>query len=492
MSFTTDHKSSQENDQYSLCDKIKTYIEEQKRFVRPTHIMIDIMVDIMGGTNTYLGTNTNTDLGTNTNTDLDTNTNTDLGTNTNTDLDTNTNTDLDTNTNIDLGTNTNTDLGTNTDISTNTNTAIGTDIDVAIGTNTDTDVAIGTNTDTDVVIGTNTDTDVAIGTNTDTKTNANLVVMESLVGFICDCAKNECDKCNEKREKYNFVLEIKDSNNIDSDKPIKDIQDITSTYQDKRLLKQYNEEIESIRTGTQYFDSLLMSCPNSLDIPSGIFHACPQNIHHGPFVDANDEYCIIFGAENEKNIVDGCNTNFFEYIEGTHIPKGAYNYVNGKKWMNGLIAYNAANIIVRDVDYGGQPGMMCAVSFRTLLDVKIMKLYIIPMLIRKINENEINLNSDPNTIRRFIEITYSDVLKAKMKLRDELTDGDVTMLSEVTLFADAPIAESLDKLIDPKDRKICELEKSIKVLEFKMNSIVSKMKDIEENILDTQIKCYKN
>jgi hypothetical protein len=154
-------------------------------------------------------------------------------------------------------------------------------------------------------------------------------------------------------------------------------------------------------------------------------------------------------------------------------------HANGKKWINALIAYNTNSIIVRNDDNEyGQPGYLQMMRFHDGLGIAIMKKYIIPTLIRMINEKEISTNSKSIEVRRLITKTYLE----------KLINGP-----KIDLLLDVPNTptEILNKPLDEKDKKIYELEKIIKQLEFKMSLMTYKLAEIEDMVLDMSIESNK-
>jgi hypothetical protein len=249
------------------------------------------------------------------------------------------------------------------------------------------------------------------------------------------------------------------------------------------------------KQGKEYIDSLFKIIYSGDLSRQCVFIPCPQGIHHGPFMDEEDRYHIIFGESSDKKIVNEYtfeNTEMSEKILGTNITKGMMQTAKGERWKNGLIAYNKNSIIVRDNDNGfGQPGFLSMVCFYNKIGIEIMKRYIIPTLIRDINNKNITTYSKSEKVHDLIINTYKTVLKNKM----EIIDGpDKEFLTESILFFDEPSTETVNKSCEPqdeKDKRISELEKIIKLLEFKITSLTSKIAEIEENILDIGIKVNK-
>ncbi len=218
----------------------------------------------------------------------------------------------------------------------------------------------------------------------------------------------------------------------------------------------------------------------------GLFIHCPIDFHKGPFLNKDDEYNIIFGTDTEKNIKDNMNHNLFEPIKGTEITKGMLKYAEGIHWNNGLICYNKNNIVIRDQDNNyGQPGFLQVVNFYDNLSVEIMKRYIVPMLIRQINEKIINEKSHPKDIKHSITNMFQNTYYEKLHLLNQ--DNMV----EEKLFEDKPLKETLNQIIEPYERQTHALEWKFISLNQRLSFAETKIIELEEIILDLSIKLSK-
>lgn len=218
----------------------------------------------------------------------------------------------------------------------------------------------------------------------------------------------------------------------------------------------------------------------------GLFIHCPNDFHKGPFLNKEDEYHIIYGTESEKYIKDNMNHNLFETINGTEITKGMMKRAEGNRWINGLICYSKNNIIVRDQDNQcGQPGFLQVIYFYDNLSVEIMNRYIIPSLIRQINEKTINENVSPNNIKHEITTMYQSIYIDKLNLLNQ--DNIV----KEKLFEDQPLKETLNHVIEPHERQSTALEWKFISLSQRLSFTESKIIELEEIILDLSIKLSK-
>lgn len=208
-----------------------------------------------------------------------------------------------------------------------------------------------------------------------------------------------------------------------------------------------------------------------------------------------EKYTIIFGEETDKQIHDNYNPALFKLDTGSKLSFGQLRASNGEIWINGLIAYNKNSIIIRNCDYGGQPGFLNILSVRNGLEIKILKNYIIPMLINKINKNEINTKSNAYEVMNFISTTFKKIYDQKIKL---LYDSNFTLLNDAIVFNDSIPEEILRTTLDKKDIKILELEEINKLmiqqlshLEEKLDknvlSITQKLNNVEEKIDSSSI-----
>jgi len=237
-------------------------------------------------------------------------------------------------------------------------------------------------------------------------------------------------------------------------------------------------------------------------IRQGKFVSCPLDIHKGPFFCFEDNYQYIFGEETDKKIHDNCNVDLFKQIDGTKITHGVMKYVEGNRWMNGMICYNQNSICIRNEDNGfGQPGFLSAVYFYDRLGVEIMKQYIVPELIRAVKENRINTSNGWGITRTIITDTYDNVHKSKIAM---LNGANIAYVNRSTLFEDAPREEklvpvptspddiqSLMHVIDEKDRKIDALEKRVESLSVRLNMVLTKITELEDIFLDVSIRMNK-
>jgi hypothetical protein len=74
----------------------------------------------------------------------------------------------------------------------------------------------------------------------------------------------------------------------------------------------------------------------------------PIDFHKGPYMDPDDAYTVIYGAES--NISNNCNTKLLKPINDTGVSHGMKAYAEGVMWNNGLICYNKNSIVIREED----------------------------------------------------------------------------------------------------------------------------------------------
>jgi hypothetical protein len=197
------------------------------------------------------------------------------------------------------------------------------------------------------------------------------------------------------------------------------------------------------------------------------------NVPLGFHIGGMEKFVTIYGEDNEKNIDPkdmhgNWNEKLGTSIEpGSIITFGMNNYAEGIRWANGLIAYNSNCIIVRDADNrSGQPGFMRGCFFYDRLAIMIMDKYIVPKLIRNVNENLYCDRTDPLTVTKWISDQFSSIYTQKSE-QIKTIDSEI----DKHLFSDAPQREILNKPLDEKDRKIFDLEKQIKKLSDKVDSL---------------------
>lgn len=258
-------------------------------------------------------------------------------------------------------------------------------------------------------------------------------------------------------------------------------------------------------SGTQYKAKLLDQIyPGALGA-QGNFIRCPLDIHKGPFFYGEDKYTFIYGEETEKNIHDNCNEALFMQIDNTEITEGMMKRAEGHNWLNGVVLYNKNSIVIREADNNfGQPGFMRGAFYYDKLGVEVMKRYIVPRLIKEVNDGTINSITGYNDVAKIITETYETVYTNKI---NALNQANIEHLNEVTLFADAPRAEKLNKadksdvsqenlkklqqIIESKDRRIDSLEKKVESLSSQLNMILGKLNDLEEIVLTESIRVNK-
>lgn len=228
-------------------------------------------------------------------------------------------------------------------------------------------------------------------------------------------------------------------------------------------------------------------------VNQGKFIAVPADFHKGPFMFEEDRYTFIYGEEMDNKIKGNCNSEMMECLNGTEITKGMMKFAEGHIWNNGMIAYNKNNIIIRgkDNEYG-QPGgdvgrgFVRAMFSYDRLGVEVMKQYIVPELIRSVNEGKYGSKSDPSEIENAIVSKYKTIYQEKYNILHK------TDILKDELFVDAPPAETLNKPLDPKDRRIDDLEKKVKSLTSKLKQTLEKVIDLEGLMLDISIKLGEN
>lgn len=256
-------------------------------------------------------------------------------------------------------------------------------------------------------------------------------------------------------------------------------------------------------SGTEYKKKLLEQIHPGYLPDQGIFLKCPLDIHKGPFFYENDKYAFIYGEETDKNIRDNCNNELFKQINGTEITHGMMKRAEGNTWLNGIIVYNKNSIVIRESDNNfGQPGWLKATYYYNKLGVEVMHRYIIPKLIKSVNEGEIDSALGFNRSSTIVIETYGKVYAEKVMM---LNQNNIDHINELTLFEDAPRAETLNKsniagdvssetvlkltqMIDAKDIQIDALEKKVESLSSKLNLVLTKITELEEIILDLSIK----
>lgn len=222
----------------------------------------------------------------------------------------------------------------------------------------------------------------------------------------------------------------------------------------------------------------------------GKFLPCPNDYHRGTPIDGSEKYIIIYGEETDKKISDNCNEELFKLINGSEITYGMIRNVNGEKWMNGLIAYNTNSIIIRGNDtHYGQPGFMYVANFYNRLGIKILEEYLIPILIKNINNNEFNSRCDADKIRLFITDSYTKIYNEKIEL---IKNSKMEELTETCLFNDSLPKETLNRFLDDKDIKIFQLEKRVSFLTERLNRFEEKITELEDMYLDMSIRINKS
>jgi hypothetical protein len=273
---------------------------------------------------------------------------------------------------------------------------------------------------------------------------------------------------------------------------------VQDSQKSNRLLTIYNKIINSKKclVGKSFKQHMLEQIHPGDICRQAIFVPVPIDQHKGPVTDVpgakgpfmyeQDKYRIIFGESTDKKITGNCNDELFQTIDDTQITHGMMKFAEGFCWNNGLIALNQNSIIIRKQDNeSGQPGFMEGVYFFTRLGVAIMKRYIVPKLIRAVNENQITTKTNPRDIKAMIRDIYQTTHCSKVLI----LDAPDTI--EETLFEDAPPDEILHQPLDAKDRKIDQLEKKIEALNQKLNMFLKKLVEMEEIILDISIERSK-
>jgi hypothetical protein len=270
-------------------------------------------------------------------------------------------------------------------------------------------------------------------------------------------------------------------------------------------LKIYQGMIDQSKTlsGTRYKTELLKQIYPGNPSNQGLFIHCPIDIHKGSFVHDEDRYTYIYGEEVDRKIRDNCNNNLFQQINGTEITQGMMKRAEGNKWLNGIIVYNKNSIVVRDPDNDfGQPGFLKATYYYDKLGVEVMNRYIIPKLIKEVNEKTINPKEGYDRSVNLITETYEKVYQDKIMI---LNQNNIEHINELTLFEDAQRAEKLNtsdvgdsdaikrltRIIDEKDKRIDVLEKKVESLNSKLNLVLTKIIDLEEIYLDLSIRSNK-
>jgi len=274
---------------------------------------------------------------------------------------------------------------------------------------------------------------------------------------------------------------------------------------DAEKLKLYQGMINQSKTisGIGYKTELLKQIyPGNLS-NQGRFIQCPVDIHKGTFFHDEDRYTYIYGEEVDRKIEDNCNSESFQLINGTEITQGMMRRVEGNKWLNGIIVYNKNSIVVRDPDNNfGQPGFLMATYYYDKLGVEVMNRYIIPKLIKEVNEKTINPKEGHDRSVNLITETYEKVYHDKMLI---LSQNNIEHINEFTLFEDAQRVEKvniveicgsdaikrLTRIIDEKDKRIDVLEKKVESMNSKLNLVLTKIIDIEEIYLDLSIRVNK-
>jgi hypothetical protein len=278
---------------------------------------------------------------------------------------------------------------------------------------------------------------------------------------------------------------------------------ITATYKnDEERLRIYNDIVQeslSIK-GNRYIDSMMVQIHPGDITKQGIFIPCPNDINKGSFFFAEDKFTILYGAETDKKIRNGCNEELFQCINNTEVTIGMMKSAEGLKWQNGLIAYNKNVIILRDPDNEyGQPGFMQGCYFYNRLGVEVMNRYIVPRLIHEINNNVINTTNGYQIANQLVIETYNNIYAKKLVI---LNDPERYHIEDSILFEDAPSREkllssdqlkttSIKQLIDAnfeKDKKIDALEKKLESTNAKLNNVLIKIVELEEMYLDLSIK----
>lgn len=216
------------------------------------------------------------------------------------------------------------------------------------------------------------------------------------------------------------------------------------------------------------------------------FIPAPEGLHLGPFLNEEDRYKIILGEENEKKITNNCNHELMKTIGGSQVTNGMYRRAKGERWINALIAYNDYSILIRGEDnIYGQPGSLKVIKFSTVLEIEILNRYLIPSLIRMINEGDITDKTSPFEVENIISRLYHTTVYRKLEM---MQGPDVGLLDEYILFSDAPPAETLNILMDDKDRRIASLERTLKQVETKLSALIKRQQEIETVILDINLK----
>jgi hypothetical protein len=228
--------------------------------------------------------------------------------------------------------------------------------------------------------------------------------------------------------------------------------------------------------------SMLRTVHNGPKELQGAKQKVPLDFHKGPYMHPEDEYVTIYQGEWEID-KDNCNFDLIKTIGDTDITYGMKAYAEGVVWNNALICYNKNSIVIRDTDNKyGQPGYLSGFIYYDKLATLIMHKYIVQGLINKANNKEFDPMTDPATIHRYIDSEYQSVRKDLTLL---LNSPDIT---EKELFSNAPVQEELDKPLDPKDKRIAELEQKVNGLETKLDRVCGKLDDIEDILLELAIK----
>lgn len=232
---------------------------------------------------------------------------------------------------------------------------------------------------------------------------------------------------------------------------------------------------------------------------------CPIDFHKGPSLFPEDTYTYIYGEETDKNIVDNCNEKLFKSINNTAISEGMMLRSQGHKWLNGIILYNSHSIVIRNPDNNfGQPGFLTGYFYYDRLAIEVMNRYIVPALIKAVNDGTINEKNGYNKATDIISNVYKKVYSEKLNM---LSQPNIDHINEKTLFADAPLIQKIKKApskeesdsiielrkdCEEKDEKIDRLEKRVDALASMVEMLMNKLNVVEELCLDMSIHNNKN
>jgi hypothetical protein len=255
---------------------------------------------------------------------------------------------------------------------------------------------------------------------------------------------------------------------------------------DQHQLEEYKNIVNKQNLSGSALERYMLQTMSINPNAQGSFIYCPNDFHKGPFLDESDTYHIIYGADADRHIKDNFNEDLFKSINGTNVTKGMMRYAEGSHWNNGLICHNENSIIVRSQDTSaGQPGHLKIIYFSDNLSLRIMKRYIVPELIKRINEKTINEKSESQTI-------MSDIINMYKKLYNEkcvfLNQDNII---EEKLFEDEPFQEILNHVTEQNEKHVEVLEWKILSMGQRLAFTENKITELEEIILDLSIRLNK-